>query len=329
MNYLDRLKDGLHKNISVHSFLMEDNPALSEEYKEHLKTIYTGIWYSRFVLGQWVLAEGVIYANFDIKKHVLARNAIPTKMDRYYISCDYGITNPHVYLLIGEKMEQGKLVSYVIKEYYNNGKTKDGGHKVKTDLSFHDDYLEFKKDYPIYDLIIDPSAASLINYFKTKGIYCKQANNKVLEGISNVSTLLALNEIRISEDCTNLIEEFQTYTWDSDASKNGNDTPLKVADHCLTGDTMVDTIDGPIAIKDLVGKTGIVNCYDEINKIATVSYFEDVRMTRKNEDIYELELEDGRIIRATGDHLILTQRGWVELLNLTDEDDVIDIGGEL
>jgi intein/homing endonuclease len=112
--------------------------------------------------------------------------------------------------------------------------------------------------------------------------------------------------------------------WDDKASQKGEDKVVKAHDHCLTGDTIVNTPDGDIAIEDLVGKSGSVYCVDNDGK-PTVGKFSNVRKTRKDAAIYELELEDGSKIRATGDHLILTENGWKELINLTPEDIVVRV----
>jgi hypothetical protein len=45
-----------------------------------------------------------------------------------------------------------------------------------------------------------------------------------------------------------------------------------------------------------------------------------------NEEMVEIECEDGRLIKCTKDHKILTRRGWVMAINLTLEDDIIEVG---
>jgi intein/homing endonuclease len=96
--------------------------------------------------------------------------------------------------------------------------------------------------------------------------------------------------------------------------------------HCLTGDTIVNTLDGGFPISQLVGKQGRVYCYDNG---PAVSQFSNVRMTQKDAPVFEIELQDGREIKATAEHPILTQSGWKRAQDLTDNDLIMDIGGSL
>nr|WP_302577344.1 Hint domain-containing protein [Anaerobutyricum hallii] len=87
----------------------------------------------------------------------------------------------------------------------------------------------------------------------------------------------------------------------------------------------MDTIDGPIPIEELVGKTGKVYCYDIKRNRGTISTFKKVRKTGKNVDVYELILQDGTYIKMTSDHLLYTQRGWVPLKQLKNNDEILKI----
>lgn len=115
-----------------------------------------------------------------------------------------------------------------------------------------------------------------------------------------------------------------TYLWDEKACKHGEDKPLKERDHCLTGDTLVETESGPKRIDDLIGKSGIVYCTDGKKKLKKP--FFNVRETSR-EKVFELELEDGKKVKATADHPILTKRGWIEIKDLRTDDEVACIGG--
>ena len=95
--------------------------------------------------------------------------------------------------------------------------------------------------------------------------------------------------------------------------------------HCITGDTLVDTEFGQIPIERLVGTTGRVYAYNFDTNAKDLLEFEDVRKTRKNAAVYEVELENGAKIKATKDHLFLTENGWVELQNLSENDSIINV----
>lgn len=124
----------------------------------------------------------------------------------------------------------------------------------------------------------------------------------------------------------NIAREFQKYEYLQD--KNGNFLPAypDKDNHCLTGDTLVCTVDGEKRIDELVGQTGVVICYDEENGRAATARFFDVRQTGV-EEIFEIELEDGRILRASGEHPILTRRGWVLAREIAEDDEVMDVSG--
>ena len=122
----------------------------------------------------------------------------------------------------------------------------------------------------------------------------------------------------------NIAREFAKYEYASD--KDGNflaDYPDR-DNHCLAGDTLVRTSDGDFRIDSLVGKTGILVCYDEDAQRAARARFFDVRMTGI-EEIVEIELEDGRKLRASAEHPILTRRGWVTAGSLTDGDEIVEV----
>ncbi len=87
----------IHKN--VYSFRLEDNPSLTQDYVDSLKSEYSGLWYQRYIEGKWVLADGTVFDFFDEEAHVIATPPGPAKY--YIVGVDYGTTNPCVFTLIG------------------------------------------------------------------------------------------------------------------------------------------------------------------------------------------------------------------------------------
>ena len=59
--WIDKAKE---KNLIYLHFTMDDNLSLSEETKERYKKNFVGVFYKRFILGLWVIAEGAIYQFF-------------------------------------------------------------------------------------------------------------------------------------------------------------------------------------------------------------------------------------------------------------------------
>lgn len=227
------------KMLHLH-FTMDDNPSLSDIVRERYKTTYTGVFYQRFILGLWVMAQGAIYKDawsdelyFDKEQlDLIYKNP---RLYRRYISIDYGTVNPMAFLDI---WDDGDTV-WVCREYYWNSRAEGG--KEKDNSQYGDDLIEFIKfsDYAPTAVIVDPSAASFKIEMRNRGLRAKEtvdtinADNSVIEGIRNVNRLLTRRKIRIYKDaCPNLIKEMQSYAWDEKAIQNGGkERPIKVNDH--------------------------------------------------------------------------------------------------
>lgn len=88
---------------------------------------------------------------------------------------------------------------------------------------------------------------------------------------------------------------------------------------CVTGDTLIQTVEGNIQIKDLVGKTPHVYCMDDEGKLV-IQQATKVWKTRKNAQLVKIDFLRGSIT-CTPDHKIYTRnRGWVEAKDLKPKD---------
>ena len=302
-----------HNALYLH-FTMRDNPSLSEQTLARYESMYSGVFYQRYILGKWVAAEGLVYPMFDEGRNVV--HGDPDGPGVYYISIDYGTMNPTAMGLW--RVHRGEAV--MMKEYYYDGRAM---RKQKTDEEYYQDLEEFAGSKKIERVIVDPSAASFKESIHRHGKFAVwDADNSVLDGIRLTATLLQTGRLRFHESCENTFREFRSYMWDEDA---GEDKVIKENDHCMTGDTLVDTVEGPVKISDLVGKSGEVYCTDGHSR--KTGKFHSVRMTGESEEVFEVELENGKSIKATADHPILTDRGWVRLKDLRGDDKIACIGG--
>ncbi|CUN12333.1 phage terminase%2C large subunit%2C PBSX family [Turicibacter sanguinis] len=221
MEWIDKKVD---KNILYLHFTMDDNLSLSERVKERYRKMYSGVFYERYILGKWKVAEGVIYSMFDTAKHL--KEIVDDLKGEYYVSIDYGTQNATVFLL----WLKTKEMSYCLKEYYYSGREEG---IQKTDSEFADDLEDFTKDYKIRRVIVDPSAASFIAELKKRKFNIKKAKNDVLDGIRFTASLLSECKIFFSKKCTNTIKEFNSYVWDEKAANRGEDKPVKENDHAM------------------------------------------------------------------------------------------------
>ena len=223
VNWIDKVYD---KNLIYLHFTMNDNLSLSDKVKERYKSMYSGVFFQRYILGKWVAAEGLIYDMFDKTKHVISEIK-ETMLKKYYVSCDYGTQNATVFLL-WQKTSTGKWIC--LKEYYYSGRDTS---KQKTDSEFADDLQEFTNDIPIEAVILDPSAASFRAELRKRGFNVKKANNDVENGIRFVATQLNNEKIQFCDTCENTFKEFASYVWDEKASERGEDKPIKQHDHAM------------------------------------------------------------------------------------------------
>lgn len=222
VNWIDKKKE---KNLIHLHFTMDDNLSLSEKIKARYRSMYSGVFYDRYILGMWAVAEGVIYDMFDKAKHVI--NSISNLTTSYYVSCDYGTQNATVFLLWC-KDKTGKWIC--TKEYYYSGRDES---TQKTDTEYADDLKTWLNGIKPLAIIIDPSAASFIAELRKRGYTIKKAKNDVLDGIRFVASLLNEEKIAFSSECVNTLLEFASYVWDIKASEKGEDKPVKTHDHAM------------------------------------------------------------------------------------------------
>lgn len=202
-------------------FTMEDNLSLSESIKARYRGQYTGVFYRRYILGEWCLAEGLVYPQFS---HIGTAPSEDRAYSRYVISMDYGIQNPTAMLLWGKCGETW----YQVDEFYHSGR--DSGHQ-KTDQEYYEDLCRLAGDRAIDCLIIDPSATSFIALVRQQHRFrVRQAKNEVADGIQKTASALQTGKIKVCENCRKTIQEYGLYSWDPKAQE---DRVLKTHDHAM------------------------------------------------------------------------------------------------
>lgn len=216
--YIDRSAE---LDMLVMRFLLDDNTTLDPGYVSAIKAEYTGVFYDRFILGEWCLAEGIIYPQFDRSVHVTPYCTV--HRGKWYISVDYGTLNA---FSAGLWCYDGETAYRAAEWYYSGRETR----KQLTNGQYLEHVKKLAGGLEIEAVIVDPSAASFIAELRQAGFTVRKGRNDVVDGIRRVSTALQKKKLLFSPDCKDCIREFALYRWDEKASE---DTPIKENDHAM------------------------------------------------------------------------------------------------
>lgn len=209
-----------HNAVHLH-FLMQDNPVMTQKTIQAAESMFSGVFYDRYILGKWVVAEGLIYPD-----QANGQGIVESK-DRdyvsYYVSCDYGTLNPCSMGLWG--LYEG--VWYRFAEYYHDGRE----HGQRTDEEHYAAMEQLVGNRKINAVVIDPSAASFITCIRKHGKYlARPARNDVLDGIRRTAAAFHDGKIKVCDCCSGALMEFKSYCWDD---KKAEDKPIKENDHAM------------------------------------------------------------------------------------------------
>ena len=207
------------KCLRLH-FTMEDNPSLTEKIRQRYERLYSGVFYRRFILGEWVQAEGRVYDFFEADM-VGAAPAEP--LEKYYISCDYGTVNPTSMGLWGLKGG----IWYRIREFYFDSRAQK---RQMTDEEYANALEKLAGGRLVTAVIVDPSAASFMEVLRRRGHRVQKAKNDVLSGIRLTADHLKRGSVVICHGCEDCLREMDSYVWEL---QDGQDRVKKEHDHAM------------------------------------------------------------------------------------------------
>lgn len=223
-HWLKEFLDSEDFDTYVQKYTIFDNPFLDPGFVKNLCKEYEGsVYYKRYILGEWALAEGLVYPMFNRERHVFSGEIERVRGCRYFVTIDYGTVNAfaiNIFEFDGRK-------SRMIKEVHHDGR-KNGRLDNEAYYKLMDKAIG---DLPVEKIVVDPSAAGFIQTIIKYGKYIVEgANNDVLNGIQEVTKYLNYGLLTIHESCVETIKEFQQYSWDD---KTNDDVVIKENDHHL------------------------------------------------------------------------------------------------
>jgi PBSX family phage terminase large subunit len=227
--WIDKGEKGDPHYYGLH-FTIFDNPFLPEAYINSLRDSLSGVFYKRYYLGQWCLAEGSIFDFFDKNLHVQKKRFCA---EYWIVGVDYGTSNAFAAVLIGintgQATQTGKKM-WVEDEYYWDSKKTN---LQKTNFEYVDDLKRWLEPYAIRGIYVDPSAEAFRLEMQRKGMKVINANNDVQNGIQVMTMLMKMGDLTICPNCKNLIREIESYVWDPKTVERGEEEPLKRDDHSV------------------------------------------------------------------------------------------------
>ena len=210
-------------------FTMDDNLTLSPVIRESYARAFQGVFFRRYILGEWVSAEGAVYPMWDDGENTYVCDNPDRRYRgmRRFASVDYGTVNPCVFL---DVRDDGSTFWIAGEYYWDSEKTR----RQKTDAEYADDLLAFLGGDRNVQIIVDPSAASFKAELKNRGFRIQDAKNEVREGIATTAVLIAARRVRVERNrCPGLMGEIHSYVWDERARQRGEEKPLKEKDHAM------------------------------------------------------------------------------------------------
>lgn len=222
-------------NLRDWQFHLDDNYSLDPEYVRNTKAEHVGLWYKRFILGEWVQSQGAVYEMWDEDRMVV--DVLPMMTKWISVGVDYGTTNPFSALTLGLGVDK-RL--YLAREWRWDSKLQ---RRQLTDAEYSKRLRTFLAQHPVPGstlqgvrpewVVVDPSAASFRTQLYEDGVMSRLADNEVKAGINTFGSLLATDRLKVYRGCTGFIDEIPGYAWDEKASGKGLDTPVKADDHSL------------------------------------------------------------------------------------------------
>jgi phage terminase large subunit len=243
------------RNKVYHASTLENKKFLPAEYVTELTTRYPKEWVDRFVNGSWDTMLGQIYKELDLERiHAIPPFDIPAHWKRF-IALDFGIVNPTAVLWVAVD-EHGNAYAY--QEYYQAGKTLEEHAQAIKRLCAQDGHTPVTDDNkiliyadPSIKADYDPHGKSTWEHFNDKGIFCRAANNAVLDGIQNMQSFIHPQADRafpsqhpragergaprlyiFDSACPWLCRELKAYEWEpTKEGQNAPEKPRKYMDH--------------------------------------------------------------------------------------------------
>ena len=244
-------------DMFVQSYTIDDNPTLPESFVTRLKREYYGtVYYNRYILGQWTMAEGQIYPMFDRSRHLVDVSTFYDKDDSgnwtheirkniqtVHIGIDFGGNESKTtFQCTGLVLKGNRLDKIITIKERRFTEEKDSTYLENEFNKFVQDTLSL--GYKIRSIRADSAEQTLIrgmqNSLVNNNLNYKIMNAKkgvILERIRTYQRLLNTDRYLVLSDCLITAEAFENAIWSDKVDSEGKDIRLD------DGTVNIDTLD--------------------------------------------------------------------------------------
>lgn len=206
--------------IKSFRFTLDDSHYVNidPEYVESIKmSTPSGMYYDRDILGLFVAAEGVVYKDFDEKKHII-KTYDKQQVAFYFGAVDWGYEHSGVFCIFAAMNDNSVIMIECHK------------HQYKQVQEFWIPLMTEKcKEYPIYNIYCDSARPEYVAMLSVATNRAALANKAVVQGIECVARFFKLNRFFILESCSKeFLNEIYTYVY-----KENSDEPIKINDDIM------------------------------------------------------------------------------------------------
>lgn len=229
VKYINRA-DELDMNIT--RFTIDDNPFLDAEYVTALKKEYTGVFFKRFILGQWVVADGACYPQIADTPEQYTVDVLPDDARFISIGIDWG-GNRSLTAFVASVFHGNFDAVTVIKDYHVDGKKGEiDGDRVNTEFirfikMLREEYPNIPIRYVFADSAEQYLIAGLRKALRGYGISIGDSKkNPIVQRIICANSLLNTGRMKIMQECKYVIDGLRAAVWDAKAAAHGEDIRL-------------------------------------------------------------------------------------------------------
>lgn len=293
--YLDVPREWLGEQFFIEAdFLKQTNP---RAYEHEYLGVATG-------------TGGAVFDNIEQRE---ITDAEINTFGNFYYGVDFGFAlDPFAYVACS--YDRMRNVLYIFDEIYQTRLSNSAAADLIKQHQNAGNYITADS--------AEPKSISDLNERGLKVLGAKKGADSVRYGINWLQDVAKI--VIDKKRAPNVYREFSCYEYDTDKYGNFISAFPDKDNHCLTGDTLVNTIYGKVPIEKLCGYYGCLYAYDTVTQRKVIADYCNVRKTRENAEIYRITLENGAFVDCTADHPILTSnRGYVLAAELTKNDNVM------